>query len=210
MKVILTLALTVISGPSRVFAQSACAPFTEAIEYSLKMIAFERAHTVGDNSAPRATLTAIEVSNWLKRLEINLMLMKESKCPLPTEPIPLSAYVLDALNCSIQQAKGIANAPECDDSKWARSGTSGQPPEPSAEVTLSPDGAILAPGRGLQMHVGYNNVGETAWTWRSSNPHVASVTTEGLVQGLKRGDARIQACGQHRTALCAEVTVMVR
>lgn len=96
-----------------------CKTFQEAIENSLKLIAVSKAESIGDNSAPRATLRALEIANELTLVTANLTLMSNQRCPLPAEPIRTGKYLLNALKCSTERLKGVADSPLCDFAKWA-------------------------------------------------------------------------------------------
>lgn len=78
---------------------------------------------LGDNSAPRATMRAIEESNDLSIASITLGLMRDNKCLLPKRAPNVSTYLTAALSCSTARLKQplSSNAPpaECDREKWA-------------------------------------------------------------------------------------------
>ena len=85
------------------------------------------------------------------------------------------------------------------------------PPGPLvAIVSLAPNDATVAVGDSVRIQVISNNLGETAWTWTSSNRSLASVGPTGWVRGEAAGDLMILACGQNQTTLCGGVTVHVR
>ena len=50
---------------------------------------------------------------------------------------------------------------------------------------------------------------DTGVTWTSSNSRIASVTSAGVVKGIKAGDAVIKACSKEDAAVCAEHEITV-
>ena len=90
-----------------------------------KDLASNFAEGLGDNSAPRATLRAIEDSNSLTQAHMALDLMRDYHCPMPKDA-PASAYYLSAaLTCDTDRlkAKGSDTPDSCDRSKWQRAGS---------------------------------------------------------------------------------------
>lgn len=73
---------------------------------------------IGDNSAPRATMRAVQDQNALLKAQIALQLMRDNKCVLPKRAPSGLTYSLDALKCQTEKLKGNYKAPECDSSKW--------------------------------------------------------------------------------------------
>src|SRR5688572_14824759 len=90
------------------------------IDSSLKTIATERMDGFGDNSAPRATLRAIQVNNELLLISANVQLMALNKCPPLAEPITGYEYVAGAISCATARLKGVTKPPECERDKWER------------------------------------------------------------------------------------------
>jgi len=71
-----------------------------------------------DNSAPRATMRAIQDNNALQLAAITLGLMHDHKCPLPKRAPSKVTYMLPALECRTEQLKGNYKAVQCDTSNW--------------------------------------------------------------------------------------------
>ena len=120
MKILLpaaAVALTLFFGSVR--AQTPCQDFEAAIEYSLKNISVARVEGIGDDSAPRATLRAIEANNQLLLIQIQLGLMNLNKCPVRKTSLSATKYVDDALACSAAMRTTESDPPACDRSKWA-------------------------------------------------------------------------------------------
>lgn len=78
------------------------------------------ANSVGDNSAPRATLRAIEEGNDLLKANMTLQFMRDNKCSLPKSPPSGGAYISAALECSTQRLKVGFEATKsvCDRANW--------------------------------------------------------------------------------------------
>lgn len=78
------------------------------------------AEGIGDNSAPRSTLRAIEEGNDLMKAGLTLQFMRDSKCPLPKSAPSGNAYVSAALDCSTARLKSGYEAAKavCDRTKW--------------------------------------------------------------------------------------------
>jgi len=78
------------------------------------------ASSVGDNSAPRATLRAMEDANSLSEAKMALDLMRDHRCAMP-KTVPNSAlYSLEAMTCASDRMKigAGANPPSCDRAQW--------------------------------------------------------------------------------------------
>jgi hypothetical protein len=135
MKAILLAGL--ILAPMPAFAQTTPAPSKAAgtapitkceklarqwrgIEFSM---AERNVAEISDNSAPRATLRAMEEANDLARAGMILQFMKDNRCTgLPSSPPSYLTYLLGALNCSTARLKGTRDAPECNYETWTRTG----------------------------------------------------------------------------------------
>jgi hypothetical protein len=73
---------------------------------------------VGDSSAPRATMRAVQAGNEYGQAQLIFDLMVDHKCPLPgSAPSPMT-YYSDALRCDTARLKGSPSASECDYSSW--------------------------------------------------------------------------------------------
>lgn len=86
------------------------------------------AESVGDNSAPRATLRAIEDQNELIQAQITIDLMRDHRCPMPARAPSMAAYLLPAIECATARlrAPGQREVPACDRTTWQpRAGQSG-------------------------------------------------------------------------------------
>ena len=117
-KQILIVAACLLAGTAVPVSAVECDGFLKSIDTSLKLIAMSRAEAIGDNSAPRATLRTLEIANELQLISINVSLMTSNRCTLPSEPIHTGKYLLNALKCSTERIKGVADSPLCDTSKW--------------------------------------------------------------------------------------------
>lgn len=106
---------------------TACANLARDYDDAFKELASNFASSVGDNSAPRATLRAMEDANSLAKARITLDLMRERRCPMPQSAPEGVSYLSAALTCATDRLKasGTQSPPTCDRSTWARAG--GQP-----------------------------------------------------------------------------------
>ena len=109
--------------------KDACSGLADAIEHSLKIIASEDAEGIGDNSAPRATLSELKMNNQLLLISVHLQLMRDNGCAKRKEPVRPGAYMLPALECKnamlqmrlgreVPKLEGGALPLACDMSKW--------------------------------------------------------------------------------------------
>jgi hypothetical protein len=133
-----------LSSPAMSFADTApaksvCERLNDAVELSFKVIAQEEARSSSDNSAPRATLSAIKINNQLLVVSMNLQLMRDNGCPSKKEPYNQSRYVLPAMTCQtdilkLQLGQEVAKMPglslpaSCDFETWKPIGQ--EPPKP--------------------------------------------------------------------------------
>ena len=87
--------------------------------YELNM-ADREADQIGDNSAPRATLRALEQSNDLALAAMTLQFMRDNRCQLPKRAPSAATYFGAALACSTARLKqsGTETPAECDRDKW--------------------------------------------------------------------------------------------
>ena len=76
------------------------------------------AEGVVDNSAPRATMRAIQDNNELQLASMTLGLMRDHKCPLPKRPPSKVTYMLPAIECRTEELKGNYKAAQCDSTNW--------------------------------------------------------------------------------------------
>lgn len=83
-----------------------------------KAMASRWATSIGDNSAPRATLREMEDANALSQAQIILTLMQASRCPLPDHAPSIKRYLSAALACSTARLKGGSDVPECKMESW--------------------------------------------------------------------------------------------
>jgi hypothetical protein len=137
MRQVLTIVILVLAIASQCGAQVDCASFDTAINSALKLISRERAGGITDNSAPRETMRAAKINNYLQVISINLMLMKENRCPLRKRPISLGEYMKEALECELAQMKGEKDPPTCKLDTW-KGEDAKQKPIPAEEQGAPP------------------------------------------------------------------------
>ena len=106
-----------VASPS-VLAQAACADLSKAVEFQLKKAASSSAEGITDNSAPRATLRELRISNSLALVGMNLTLMAQNKCPPRQKPVNPMIYFGEALDCEIATQKGEKDSPRCKMDTW--------------------------------------------------------------------------------------------
>jgi hypothetical protein len=87
----------------------------KSVEYEL---ADNYADGVTDDSAPRATMRAVQDQNALLKAQIALALMRDNKCPLPKRAPSSLTYMIPAMTCKTEKLKGNYKAPACDYSTW--------------------------------------------------------------------------------------------
>jgi hypothetical protein len=101
-------------------AQSAlCTTLAVDYESASKDLGDNIAAGVADNSAPRATLRAMEDANVLIRAQQTLELMKAHKCAMPNRAPTGARYMLAALECRNERLRGTKDSPKCDRKTWA-------------------------------------------------------------------------------------------
>lgn len=81
-------------------------------------LAQNHADAFGDNSAPRATLRAMEDANSLTEARFALDLMRDNHCPLPKKTPSYIWYISPAMECATDRLKGQAAPPSCDHGTW--------------------------------------------------------------------------------------------
>ncbi|WP_308911941.1 hypothetical protein [Pseudokordiimonas caeni] len=69
-------------------------------------MAVRMAESVGDDSAPRATLRAMEELNDLMMASMTLQFMRENNCALPKRAPNAGKYLGRAVNCETQRLRG--------------------------------------------------------------------------------------------------------
>lgn len=97
-----------------------CEQLLTSIEMGKKQQALSWAQGVGDNSAPRATLRAMETVAVLERANFNLKLLELNRCRTLPAPMTegLGEYAGQALACSTEIVKGNNSSPTCVLASW--------------------------------------------------------------------------------------------
>lgn len=82
------------------------------------------AESVGDNSAPRATLREMENANALSTAKIALDLMRDNRCPMPKSAPSTATYMSAALTCRTDRFKatGTESPESCKRENWKPAG----------------------------------------------------------------------------------------
>lgn len=128
MKTGIILISLLVTAPAAASAPAPnCAAFEAVIDGALKSQAITFANDIGDNSAPRATLSELRIANQWRKIEINLRLMEAAGCPLPTTPITGMEYLTPALTCENARLTAIrggstAEPSECNLDSWRKFG----------------------------------------------------------------------------------------
>lgn len=125
-------AISIVAASTSAFAQTkpvnpaapsgVCVQLMGVYEGASKELAANYATSVGDNSAPRATLRAMEDANTLTEARIALDLMRDNRCPLPKTTPSSVWYLSAALSCATDRLKaGVGQSPaSCDRATWKR------------------------------------------------------------------------------------------
>ncbi|HEU0099436.1 MAG TPA: hypothetical protein VFQ67_11760 [Allosphingosinicella sp.] len=99
-------------------ASGKCAALTADYDQIEKAMASRWSSSLGDNSAPRATMREMEDSNGLAQAQIILTLMQANRCTLPDHAPSIKRYLSAALACGTARLKGGAEVPECKMEAW--------------------------------------------------------------------------------------------
>jgi hypothetical protein len=100
---------------------SKCAMLAADYDQIEKAMASRWADQIGDNSAPRATLSEMRDANALSQAQIIITLMQANKCALPDHAPSIKKYLSAALACSTARLKSGADASECKLQDWTAS-----------------------------------------------------------------------------------------
>lgn len=102
-------------GPAR------CKALSDGITAAVKEMSYYSASDIGDNSAPRASVRAMQINSRHTEISNRLALMAASRCAPYPGPIGESAYLLPALRCStasVARESDEAVRTACDRSTW--------------------------------------------------------------------------------------------
>jgi len=129
MRGLMILAAVTICGTVPAFSQTkpaapaaagTCAVLMKTYTDASKSLASNFASSVGDNSAPRATLREMEDANTISLAKIALDLMRDYRCALPKVPPSAGPYLSQALACETAKLKAPSReAPDaCKRENW--------------------------------------------------------------------------------------------
>ncbi|MHA6722852.1 hypothetical protein [Sphingomonas sp. RS2018] len=112
------------AAPPAAASTGTCAVLMRQYDGASMDLASGFAASVGDNSAPRATLREMENGNALATAKIALDLMRDNRCAMPKSAPSTAPYLTAALNCRNDQLKASrAESPEsCKRENWTRAG----------------------------------------------------------------------------------------
>jgi hypothetical protein len=99
-------------------APGKCASLAADYDQIEKATASRWSSSLGDNSAPRATLRETEDANGLAQAQIIITLMQANRCPLPDHAPSIKRYLSAALACGTARLKGGSDVPECKMEAW--------------------------------------------------------------------------------------------
>lgn len=101
-----------------------CATLMRQYDGASMDLAANFASSVGDDSAPRATLRQMEDANSLAKAQIAMDLMRDNRCPMPKSAPSIGPYVNQALSCATDRMKASASvSPEsCKRENWKPGG----------------------------------------------------------------------------------------
>lgn len=102
-----------------------CATLMRQYDGASMDLAANFASSLGDNSAPRATLRQMEDANSLATAKIAMDLMRDNRCPMPKSAPSMAPYVSQALSCTTDRMKATGNEspPSCDRANWKPAGS---------------------------------------------------------------------------------------
>jgi hypothetical protein len=105
-------------------ATGTCAALMRQYNGASMTLADGFASSVGDDSAPRATLREMENANALATAKIALDLMRDNHCPMPKSAPNITTYATAALTCRTDQMKAAGSGlPEsCKRENWTAVG----------------------------------------------------------------------------------------
>ncbi len=95
-----------------------CAALAADYDRIEKEMAGRYANAVGDNSAERGTMRAVEDNNELARAQIVLTLLQHGRCPMPDHAPSIERYLGPATICAEARLREGANAPVCNMANW--------------------------------------------------------------------------------------------
>ncbi len=120
----LALAATQVPAPAGV-----CGSVAGAITSALQRMSERAADAIGDDSAPRATMRAVQDGADLAEVQANIAQLAAHHCPAYPHTIVQNAYMGDALKCDqaihadvAAHVDGLSDATKkaCDRSAWTR------------------------------------------------------------------------------------------
>jgi len=112
-----------VSGASSASAQSnttACDQLKSAYELASKEASYDLNEARTANSAMQATQMDLEANNWLLVKQMDLTLIIQNKCAVPSEPVFADEYALPAAKCGLTELSRQQHPPECNMATWAR------------------------------------------------------------------------------------------
>lgn len=110
-------------------APNTCQILTAALDADERMLAYMDTTGVGDDSAPRATMRAVQNANLLAKMNMRLQVLIGAGCGSPTELFSGDGYRAAAAHCAVKIMDGVkrdfpkmpAGVPaECDQATWHR------------------------------------------------------------------------------------------
>lgn len=115
-------------SPIQAGAVGQCDGLMLAYENASKAASVEVVSSALDNSAPRASLAEQKINNSLLVKQMNLQLMIQWKCPMPSDPVTEAEYFGSALACLSARSKGTSMVPgekspepsECNRQTWRK------------------------------------------------------------------------------------------
>jgi hypothetical protein len=93
-----------------------CQSLTDALHDAVKRAAYENAGGFMDRGAAQQAARATMVNSELIQAQLNAAQLSAAGCPLPTKPLKVGAYYLEASECALAKEPEIKQ--KCDRSKW--------------------------------------------------------------------------------------------
>lgn len=99
-----------------------CVKLNNAIDSSQKQMADELSDGLLDNSAARETNRQLRINNELQLISMNVSLLSQNKCKLPSEPIVsnVPGYINSAMVCGAERLAGNKNSQNCKRENWTK------------------------------------------------------------------------------------------
>lgn len=128
--VLCACALLVLCGVAN--AANICADLNSLTDSLLKDIATANAGEIGDNSAPRHTSRLMEINNDWLRIQLNMTMAQQHKCPPRDETLEPAIYFMSALTCANDRMR-TPRPDSCNTANWGKAAPEKEQSEPAKQ-----------------------------------------------------------------------------